>query len=339
MRLALAAMFMAMAAMPAKADVLPDPWHLITFEPNSASLPEAALSAISDFASLHEQNPEKEVHYCPLFDPDDPQMLYGERGDAIENAATASGLETYGSIKCAAGVAGSLPKPATDNTFFVALYAPTHQRILRDARLFTRPDYVPDTGWSDEADADGGTWSLFYEDWFGDQLSAMREPSFRSDDTTKVFTSRFRFAAFPNYDPAYVVRIDEWDPGEFVVAWVILDGAGGYDPGEVARRGSRRLSNKEGVRFQELIRRADLASKSMEFEPPPDDDGTIFLCMHSTHWTFEQHTKAGWHFLERDFCGYEDEALWALEAFGMQLTDGQLNRAIEKVRRDRYGEE
>ncbi|CAN0457345.1 unnamed protein product, partial [Ectocarpus fasciculatus] len=109
-------------------------------------------------------------------------------------------------------------------------------------------DYVPDSGWSDFDDAPD-----FYEDWFGDQLRASKEPPLTKQDDLEDFSSRFRLLVLPTFEPAFVYRIDETLTGKFVLNYTKLDGAGGYEPGDVAVSWNRDLSELESEKVMAAV--------------------------------------------------------------------------------------
>ena len=167
-------------------------------------------------------------------------------------------------------------------------------------------DYVPDTGWHDDA------WARsFYERWFGGQLRAMREPPLATGSDLGGFSERLRMLVLPTFRPAYAYRVDFRADGSAALRWARLNGRGGYAPGRLARQRSRALAPHEVRRLKEALAAAALGSLPRE-EPlaPADADGTedIGICVDGTGFVFEHLSVDGRHFLSRS-CGIEEERL------------------------------
>ncbi len=208
--------------------------------------------------------------------------------------------------------------------------APDIENFISSSTL-AYSDYVPDTGWEED-------WGTFYEGWFGKHLLAMGEPSFETPSSIQGFRSRFRITAYPNSLPAYAVRIDEFSDGTFITRWTILDGAGGYRPGSLAAEGNRVLGGNDPATFQELLTKANLMARPMEEPKQKPEQGTISLCLHGTHWTFELLTAAGHHLLERDFCGTSDRTLEELRDFSHAVAGEELSEVRERIAKERFGD-
>src|SRR3954465_12496715 len=139
-------------------------------------------------------------------------------------------------------------------------------------------DYVPDTGWHDDS------WSRdFYERWFGDQLRAMGEPPLGAPPDLAGFEERFRLLVLPTFSPAFASRIDVGRDGRATLHWADLNGRGGYDPGGLARQGSRALRGSELRRFRSALAAAAMVSlrreQSDEMVNRADGSSTIRMCV------------------------------------------------------------
>nr|WP_298929030.1 hypothetical protein [uncultured Erythrobacter sp.] len=341
-RAALAALIAMPLAVPAQAQVLPAEWRVIEFEPESAELPDQAQPDIAHIAKLDYERKDHDLFVC--------SVTYQSELDVQRQEIVVDGVRDLQILhqghpsdsECPVSVLDRLGDRASKDGIYIALYPPREFDILMKSQLFTRANFVPDTGWSDDGDNDSegaGSWSVFYEGWYGDHLSAMGEPSFESVDSLDLFTSRFRFAAYPNSLPAYAVRIDEWEPGDFVVTWTMLDGSGGYEPGGVKATGARRLTEVESDKFKAFMKVANLDAKPMQEPRKTSDDGSNMICLHATNWSIEHLTLDGRTFLSRSFCGYEDEALSDLFDFGYAVTDGELEKARADLRKARFGDD
>ncbi len=319
----------------ASAEGYPSDPYVIQFKGTADALSEIDVEKLRATAEQLQQWPNHYVYLC-VFDLEEDYARMGTSVDVLKGFDV-DGERIWTGDGCPETIRTMHNGNPAHASMFVAIYSERDIDEANNAYIFARSNFVPDTGWSDESDEDGGTRSLFYERWFGDHLHAMGEPSFESTDNLKVFESRFRFSAYPNYLPAYAVRIDEPVRDRFVVYWSVLNGAGGYEPGDVAESGTRRLTSEESKQFTTLIGQAELGSKPMQEASEPDENGRILICLHGTAWVIEHLDKSGRVFLERSFCGYRDETLDALIDFGMGLTDGQLFEANDALREDRFG--
>ena len=83
---------------------------------------------------------------------------------------------------------------------------------------------------------------LFAREWYSKHLVAMGEPSLSCGALKD--TETYRFLWLPTWLNPVAVRVYRRG-GDFGLEAVILDGAGGYDPGQVSRRITRALSRDE----------------------------------------------------------------------------------------------
>jgi hypothetical protein len=140
-------------------------------------------------------------------------------------------------------------------------------------------DYIPDTGW------DGDEWAVIYEEWFGAQLRAMREPVLSSPSNLGGYTERFRLLVLPTFEPGRSYRFDWLENGEAEVSWVQLDGAGGYDPGRIDCKGGRTLAAVEARTLRTELEAVDLFSLPTADELQKESstacfDGTALIFEH-----------------------------------------------------------
>lgn len=182
-------------------------------------------------------------------------------------------------------------------------------------RLDDCPRFVPRSGWSE---ARRGA-SL--EQWLGNQMRAMEEESFSTPQALEKLDNRFRLTVMPSFRPAFSARFESGADGSVALHWVILDGAGGYSPGEIADRGVRRLTEGEAQDLARVIARASLFQADQqqedlggikEVERP---DGTVVttfrICLDGSKYLFEQIASGQGSFVERS-CAPSDETLFEL---------------------------
>lgn len=335
-RRALLSFFALAFAVPALAqdDYPPQP-DLIQFEPGSSSLTDESEARLLALAAMKAKWPEYSLVLCMFGDSDSVQY---EREDSVLETLREqfwSDLDTNVISQCPAIAKHWTTGDVTSDSALMALLSARAIDSLLYEKVLTRANYVPDTGW--EKSFEGA--SLFYEDWFGDHLHAMGEPSFESLENLRLYESRFRLSVFPSYLSAYAVRIDELETGRYVLYWTILDGAGGNLPGEISASGGKSLSHAEGEEFGKLLRAADLSRKPMSEAAPESKDGKILICLHATEFAFEQVSALGRSFLQRSFCDGDDSALNELSDYVMRLSGEKLKQAIKKAEIERFGDE
>ena len=125
------------------------------------------------------------------------------------------------------------------------------------------------------------------EAWYGKQLRAMNEQRLCADSS--YILESYRFTWIPSFHPAVVVRID-LTPTGYRLTGKILTGAGGYEPGSLAKQITRPLSEAEFGRFSELLRSAQF------WELPTNLP--LFGC-DGTQWILEVLSSKGYHVVDR----------------------------------------
>jgi len=175
--------------------------------------------------------------------------------------------------------------------------------------------YLPTSGWaSDDA-------ATYFEEWFGKQLLAMREPPLLTPADLAGRLQRFRLLVLPTFRPAYAVRVDQRTSDRALIRFVQLNGAGGYEPGSIVRDKSRTLSVRELNRLNKAIIAASLPSRPRQEETPTATNSSgeleIIICADGTMYVFELLDEHGSTIVTR-YCGIED-SLSDLAALTAQL--------------------
>lgn len=80
-------------------------------------------------------------------------------------------------------------------------------------------------------------------EWYSQSLVRMSEPSFAAP-SAEVANDSYRLLVLPTWGEPFAVRV-ALDSAAPRVSAVVLDGQGGYDPGQVRQRTSRVLSTDE----------------------------------------------------------------------------------------------
>jgi hypothetical protein len=114
--------------------------------------------------------------------------------------------------------------------------------------------------------------------WFSAHLAAAGQSSLANDSQADTV----RFLWLRSFAHPVVVRIDDVSSDNASLTVIELSGAGGYAPGKISRRASRRLSNKESGDFRDLLTRSGL------FAPRPQD---CSLGLDGAEWVFERQDR------------------------------------------------
>jgi hypothetical protein len=85
-------------------------------------------------------------------------------------------------------------------------------------------------GWTEVEQA------VFLENWFGGQLAAMQEKPLAGDTPPDDADMVVRLLFLPTFDHGTMLRVVIDDAGQMNYVFKELDGAGGYEPGQLRRR-------------------------------------------------------------------------------------------------------
>jgi hypothetical protein len=130
--------------------------------------------------------------------------------------------------------------------------------------------------------------------WFASHLKAMGEMSLYSREPDKD-VSTFRLLWLRNNEAPIMVRLDNAN-GLVAATFVQTTGKGGYYPGTVDIRRTRKLSTDEWNRVMGVVRQMDFWKLSPA-APPKVLDGD--------YWLLEGHTQDRYHVVNRDFVSPE----------------------------------
>ena len=121
----------------------------------------------------------------------------------------------------------------------------------------------------------------FYEDWFGDQLRAMREKPLWQD-TEPNSPTVFRALFLPSFDLAGMVRVQRKSEG-LSFTFKQLDSPGGYDPGRLHAEEAGVLSAEDEAEFQNLLSRIYAGRNPA----PPEVFDSNVICFDGTQVVLE----------------------------------------------------
>lgn len=128
------------------------------------------------------------------------------------------------------------------------------------------------------------------QEWYPRQWQAAREPSFyglSEQDIPPAFALRFSY--IPSFTPSVFIRVHRESDGLRLVAKE-MSGAGGYEPGKIARSKEVRLSSQQVLQLEKL-----LAEEAL-FEEPAD---TCQLGFDGSEWIFEMVDSKGYRMVKR----------------------------------------
>jgi hypothetical protein len=128
------------------------------------------------------------------------------------------------------------------------------------------------------------------EDWYGAHLSALGEPVLCGEEGTEQRIIRLTW--LPSFHPSVVVRVERLSTGYRLEA-KIESGAGGYEPGHLARDTVITLSVTDGAEFERLL----AAAHFWGLPTVPAPDGTVGL--DGAQWVIEGLSDGRYHVVDR----------------------------------------
>ena len=172
---------------------------------------------------------------------------------------------------------------------------------------FIDRQYTPPHIWSDDREA------KFYEDWFGDQLQAMGEPSLWELSTSDKSARIYRMLQLPTFTPAVAARVTVQADGSARVHVTKLNGAGGYKPGRPEERKVIDLEPRQVQALEALFERTGFWRDRIGMR-----ERTIGKrkrrCTDGTSYVVEALSVGNYKLVRRHECWMEDEILEVLQA-------------------------
>lgn len=104
-----------------------------------------------------------------------------------------------------------------------------------------------------------GTFDSFIVDWYSEQLYAMKEPLLFN---RKVEKDVFRFTWLRSFNKPMTFRIEKKNE-DYTIYYKVLDGKGGYEPGNIEVDKSKILTQKDWQTFKKLIQKTDFWNMSL----------------------------------------------------------------------------
>ncbi|NEV95076.1 hypothetical protein G3567_13105 [Psychroflexus sp. YR1-1] len=131
--------------------------------------------------------------------------------------------------------------------------------------------------------------ALFSINWYSEHLNALDEPVLCDTLPTKIY----RFTYLRTFDNPIVIRIEN-DNGTISIHWKVSDGAGGYEPGEIIERESKKLSMEDWKLIENKI-------DSIDFWNLPTVE-TGLMGTDGSQWILEGKTLGQYKVVDR-WCG------------------------------------
>ena len=110
-----------------------------------------------------------------------------------------------------------------------------------------------DTTYTIETKVKKGTYNEFVVNWYSEHLHAMKEPLLFNKKTNKEI---YRFTWLRTFDKPMTFRFEKKND-RYILYWKVLNGAGGYEPGEIEIERLKILTEKEWIEFTRLIEKAN----------------------------------------------------------------------------------
>ncbi|WP_152973258.1 hypothetical protein [Lacinutrix mariniflava] len=90
-------------------------------------------------------------------------------------------------------------------------------------------------------------------EWYSEHLFAMKEPLLFN---RKINKQVYRFTWLRTFNKPMTFRFEKWND-RYILYWKVLNGAGGYEPGEIEIERLKILTKKEWTEFTQFIGKAD----------------------------------------------------------------------------------
>jgi hypothetical protein len=127
-------------------------------------------------------------------------------------------------------------------------------------------------------------------DWYPRQWQAAKEASFyRLSEQKRPPAFALRFSYIPSFQPSIFIRVDK-EGNDYRLIAKQMNGAGGYDPGTIARSMEMRLSKPQAAELERLL------ANGKFFDQPPVD---CIQGFDGDKWIFELASKTGYKMVKR----------------------------------------
>lgn len=122
--------------------------------------------------------------------------------------------------------------------------------LLFSQKTATKIDYFPPSTLEETPQS-----SQFKEQWYSDQLRALKEPSLWELSKTQK-TQIYRFLWLRSFHHPISVRLDIAENGAAVLTTKVTNGTGGYEPGDLVVNETHSLTKEQTASFLDQIKEA-----------------------------------------------------------------------------------
>lgn len=183
--------------------------------------------------------------------------------------------------------------------------------------------YFPEDTWVDRRSGvpDAKTWT-FYERWYGGQLSAMEEKPLWRGEVSPDAEVAVRLLFLPTFHPASSLLLIAPEAGKLSYTFKQLDGAGGYDPGQLILEDRGLVPSGSALEIAALIEQIDAFS----FNTSTNVINPSRICFDGTQVVFEFRRGTQYKAISRHECELPDQD--PIRLLVLELNEVSLDRMI-----------
>lgn len=141
----------------------------------------------------------------------------------------------------------------------------------------------------------------FRSDWYSSHLRAAREPRLGGEAPPNAVDGLgvLRFTWLRSFHAPVMVRVEATADAGLHLTAKELSGAGGYDPGRIARRLERRLSAEEQARLLAFLNETRVLDLPPSDACPVAENGDLIIHGDGAHWIIEANGPLGYRYVDR----------------------------------------
>ena len=141
----------------------------------------------------------------------------------------------------------------------------------------------------------------FQSRWYSRHLRAAGEPRLGGAAPRHEVSGVgvLRFTWLRTFHAPVMVRVEATADGGLTLIATELTGAGGYEPGGIARRLERSLSAEETAQLAAMITQTDVLELTPSNDCPMIDENTIIVGADGARWIIEANGSTGYRYVNR----------------------------------------
>lgn len=141
----------------------------------------------------------------------------------------------------------------------------------------------------------------FRSEWYSSHLRAAREPRLGGAAPTYALDGLgvLRFTWLRSFHAPVMVRVEAVSDDSLRLTATELTGAGGYEPGRVARRIERRLSAEEARHLTAVLSEGQVLDLPPSDACPVAENGDIIIQGDGARWIIEANGPGGYRYVDR----------------------------------------